>query len=100
MTSSRMCIFLSDTHVFVFIFTSSIHAHLGTNSSLIDIAHVALAKVDPKYIAMHCSCVLLKFRSDISHIYQVKNHRDVIKCIYLYDIGLTLAHQNECRIAI
>ena len=39
-----------------------------TNSPHIDVAHVALAKVDANYIAVNCSCILPKFRSNISHI--------------------------------
>ena len=43
--------------------------HLGrTNSPHIDVAHVALAKVDANYIAVNCSCILPKFRSNMSHI--------------------------------
>ena len=39
-----------------------------TNSPHIDVAHVALAKVDANYIAVNCSCILPKFRSNMSHI--------------------------------
>ena len=38
------------------------------NSPHIDVAHVALAKIDPNYIARNCSCILPKFRSNMSHI--------------------------------
>ena len=57
-------------HGFVFIFTSSgfEHAHLGTNSPHIDVAYVAHAKIDERYIAANCTCILLKLRSDMSHI--------------------------------
>ena len=60
----------SNVHIFVFIFTNSglEHAHLGTNSPHIDVAYVAHAKIDTQYIAANCSCILLKFRSDMSHI--------------------------------
>ena len=39
------------------------------------------AKIDAKYPATNCSCILLKFRSDMSH--QLKNHRNVIN-IFVY----------------
>ena len=39
-----------------------------TNSPQIDVAHVALAKVDANYIAVNCICILPKFRSNMSHI--------------------------------
>ena len=39
-----------------------------TNSPHIDVAHVALAKVDANYIAVNCICILPKFRSNMSHI--------------------------------
>ena len=56
--------------VFVFIFTSSCyeHANLGTNSPHIDVAYVAHTKIDAIYVPENCSCILLKFRSDMSHI--------------------------------
>ena len=46
--------------VFVFIFTSRgfEHAHSGTNSPHIDVAHVTHAKIDD--ISANCSCILLK----------------------------------------
>ena len=31
----------------------------GTNSSQLDVAHVALAKIDANYSAVNCSCILL-----------------------------------------
>ena len=57
-------------HVFVFVFTSSglEHAHLEVNYAHIDVAYVSHAKIDARYIAANCSCVLLKLRSDMSHI--------------------------------
>ena len=60
----------SDARVFVFIFTSKgfQQAQLGTNSPNINVAYVAHAKIDAKYIAANCSCILLKFRSNMSHI--------------------------------
>ena len=39
-----------------------------TNSPHIDVAHVALAKVDANYVAVNCSCILPKFRLNMSHI--------------------------------
>ena len=39
-----------------------------TNSPHIDVAHVALAKVDANYIAVICSCISPEFRSNMSHI--------------------------------
>ena len=39
-----------------------------TNYPHIDVAHVALAKADANYIAVNCSCILPKFRSNMSHI--------------------------------
>ena len=73
-----------------------------TNSPHIDVAHVALAKVDANYIAVKCSCILPKFRSDIYVTYQLKNHRYVRKYIYYKqdDVRLAIAHQIKSRRAI
>ena len=51
----------------MFIFTSSgfEHAHLGTNSSHIDVTYVAHAKIDARNIVRYVT-------------YKLKNHRDVI----------------------
>ena len=76
MTSSRMCM-RGPTHVFLCLYLLQVvleHAHLGTNSPHIDVAYVAPANIDEKYIAAKCSWILLKFRSDMSHI----NSSDVI----------------------
>ena len=56
--------------VFVFIFTSSgfEHAHLGLNSPHIDVSHATHTKIDARYIAGNCSCILLRLRPDMSHI--------------------------------
>ena len=70
-----------------------------TNSSHIDVAHVALAKVDANYIAVNCSCILPKFRSNMSHI---KNHRYIRKYIYYKqdDLRLAIDHQIKSGRAI
>ena len=39
-----------------------------TNYTHIDVAHVALAKVDANYIAVNYSCILPTFRSNMSQI--------------------------------
>ena len=71
-----------------------------TNSPHIDVAHVALAKVEANYIAVNCSCILPKFRSNVT--YQLKNHRYVRKYIYYKqdDVRLAIAHQIKSRRAI
>ena len=72
-----------------------------TNSPHIDVAHVAPAKIDAKYIVANCSCILSKFRSNYV-TYQLKNHWNVSKCIYSgQDDGiLTIAHQIKSRVTI
>ena len=56
--------------VFIFTLSSFEHARLETNFPHIDVAHVTHAKIDARYIAGNCSCILLKLRSDmqICHI--------------------------------
>ena len=71
-----------------------------TNSPHIDVAHVALAMVDTNYIAGNCSCILPKFRSNMSHI--SSRFRYVRKYIYYKqdDVRLAIAHQIKSRRAI
>ena len=64
---ARLCE-IGNIVIFIFTLSGLGHAHLGTNSPHIDVAHIALAKIDAKYIAVNCSCILLKFKSDMSHI--------------------------------
>ena len=52
-----------------------------TNSPHIDVAHVALATVDANYIAVNCSCILPKFRFNMSHI--SARESQICKKIYL-----------------
>ena len=69
----------------------------------IDVAHVALVKVDANYIAVNCSCILPKFRSQYV-TYQLKNHIDRYVRKYIYykqdDVRLAIAHQIKSRRAI
>ena len=71
-----------------------------TNSPHIDVAHVALAKVNANYIAVNCSCILPKFRSNMSHI--SSRITDVRKYIYYKqdDVRFAIAHQIKSRRAI
>ena len=74
---------------------------MGTNSPHIDVAHVAPAMIDAKYIAVNCSCILLKFRSDMSHINSKITVMQLNVFIYKKDdVRLALAYQNECRVEI
>ena len=51
------------------------------NSPRIDVAHVVLAKVDANYIAVNCSCILPKFRSNMSVLSAQESQ--ICKKIYL-----------------
>ena len=64
--------------------SGSEHAHFRTNfpHNTIDVAHVAPAKIDAKYIAVNCSCILLNSGS-ICHISTQESH-ELKKKVLLY----------------
>ena len=71
-----------------------------TNSPYID---VAPAKIDANYIAVNCSCILPKFRSNMSHTSSRITYMQVniLKFIIKQDdVRLAIAHQIKSKVAI
>ena len=103
MTASHMCtaVFLMFCARFSCLSTNSSqagHAQSRTNTPHIDVAHVAPAKIDAKYITVNCSCIFNYVQVQYV-IYQPKNHINVSKYIYYRqdEVILTIVYQIESR---